>query len=131
MQPPTGLYLFEQLFGISFLSVRWYGVLIVSGAFVAGMLATHRARARSQDPEHVWNLLLFGMILGMLYSLGRFFTEGLRTDSLCVGQYTLDGSCVGGLRIAQLVSLIALVVCGSILAWRHRPRVALPTLLEP
>ena len=57
----------------------------------------------------------------MLYSAGRFVTEGLRTDSLCVGAYTLDGSCAGGLRIAQLVSLAALVICGLVLAWRHRP----------
>jgi hypothetical protein len=35
--------------------------------------------------------------------------------------YTLDGSCTNGLRIAQLVSLVAFVICGLILAWRHRP----------
>jgi phosphatidylglycerol---prolipoprotein diacylglyceryl transferase len=51
----------------------------------------------------------------------RFFTEGLRTDSLCVGTYTLDGSCTNGLRVAQLVSLGAVVLCGLVLAWRHRP----------
>jgi phosphatidylglycerol:prolipoprotein diacylglycerol transferase len=62
------------------------------------------------------------LLYGVLYSAGRFFTEGLRTDSLCVGPYTLDGSCAGGLRIAQLVSLAALVICGMLLAWRHRPR---------
>jgi phosphatidylglycerol:prolipoprotein diacylglycerol transferase len=60
------------------------------------------------------------LLYGVLYSAGRFFTEGLRTDSLCVGPYTLDGSCAGGLRIAQLISLAALVICGSLLAWRHR-----------
>ena len=60
------------------------------------------------------------LLYGVLYSAGRFFTEGLRTDSLCVGPYTLDGSCAGGLRIAQLVSLAAVVTCGLILAWRHR-----------
>jgi phosphatidylglycerol:prolipoprotein diacylglycerol transferase len=61
------------------------------------------------------------LLYGVLYSAGRFFTEGLRTDSLCVGAYTLDGSCSGGLRIAQLVSLGAFVVCGLFLAWRRRP----------
>jgi hypothetical protein len=38
-----------------------------------------------------------------------------------VGTYTLDGSCTNGLRIAQLVSLGAFVLCGVVLAWRHRP----------
>lgn len=288
MQPPTGPYLIDHLFGLAFLTVRWYGVLIVSGALLAGKLAARRAQAHNQNPEHVWNLLLIGMLLGiigarayyvafewaryanrplldiinpqggglaihgaligagiaaliytrrhqldllewldiclptmligqalgrwgnffnqeaygrpttlpwglnippeyrippydnlqqyplatrfhptflyesiwdlgalglilaverrysgqlkpgdsallygLLYSVGRFFTEGLRTDSLCIGQYTLDGSCVGGLRIAQLVSLAALIVCSAILAWRHRPHITRPPLLEP
>lgn len=37
----------------------------------------------------------------MLYSLGRFFIEGLRTDSLMVGP----------LRMAQVISLIAIIIC--------------------
>jgi phosphatidylglycerol:prolipoprotein diacylglycerol transferase len=278
MRPPTGPNIIDHLFGLPFLTVRWYGVLIVSGAILAGYLATRRARAHGINEEHVWNQLLLGMLLGIigarmyyvafewqryagrplleiinpqggglaihgaiigaliavlmytrrnqlplltwldicvptlligqaigrwgnffnqeaygrpttlpwgldispdrrippydnlgqyppstrfhptflyeslwdagalvvilwlerrlrarlkpgdsallygiLYSAGRFFTEGLRTDSLCVGTYTLDGSCTGGLRIAQLVSLGALVICGLFLAWRHRP----------
>ena len=278
MRPPTGPTLIDHLFGLPFLTVRWYGVLIVSGAILAGTLAARRARARGIDAEHVWNQLLLGLLLGIvgariyyvafawpryagrplleiinpqgggiaihgailgallavllytrrqhlpllpwldscapamlvgqaigrwgnfinqeaygrpttlpwgldiapaqrippydnlaqyppstrfhptflyeslwdagallailwlerrgrpwlkagdsvllygvLYSAGRFFTEGLRTDSLCVGTYTLDGSCTGGLRIAQLVSLGAFVICGLVLAWRHRP----------
>jgi phosphatidylglycerol:prolipoprotein diacylglycerol transferase len=278
MRPPTGPTIIDHLFGLSFLTVRWYGVLIVSGAILAGYFATRRARAHGIDEEHVWNQLLLGMLLGIicariyyvafewdryagrpwleiinpqgggiaihgaiigaliavllytrrqhlplltwldicapavligqaigrwgnffnqeaygrpttlpwgldiapehrippynnlqqypestrfhptflyeslwdagallailwierrlrawlrpgdsallygvLYSAGRFFTEGLRTDSLCVGTYTLDGSCTGGLRIAQLVSLGTLIICGIILAWRHRP----------
>ena len=278
MRPPFGPYLFEHLFGLSFLTVRWYGVIIVGGAIVAGCLAARRASARQIDPEHVWSQLLLGMVLGIicariyyvafewpryagrplleiinpqgggiaihgaivggliavliytrwqrlpllpwldicaptllvgqaigrwgnffnqeaygrptaqpwgldippdrrippydnlalyppsmrfhptflyeslwdagallailwaerrlrgwlrpgdsallygvLYSAGRFFTEGLRTDSLCVGAYTLDGSCANGLRVAQLVSLGALVLCGLALTWRHRP----------
>jgi len=278
MRPPTGPNIIDHLFGLPFLTVRWYGVLIVSGAILAGYLATRRARAHGINEEHVWNQLLLGMLLGIigarmyyvafewqryagrplleiinpqggglaihgaiigaliavlmytrrnqlplltwldicvptlligqaigrwgnffnqeaygrpttlpwgldippdrrippydnlgqyppstrfhptflyeslwdagallvilwlerrwrtrlkpgdsallygvLYSAGRFFTEGLRTDSLCVGGYTLDGSCTGGLRIAQLVSLGAFVICGLFLAWRHRP----------
>ncbi len=51
------------------------------------------------------------------YSIRRGVSsrEGLRTDSLCVGMYTLDGSCEGGLQIAQLVSLATILLCGLIL----------------
>lgn len=278
MRPPTGPYLVEHLFGLAFLSIRWYGVLIMGGALLATLLAARRARMRGINPDHVWNQLFLGLLIaiplarayyvffewpryagrpwleivnpqggglaihggllgaliavliythrqrlpllswldicappvllgqaigrwgnffnqeaygrpttlpwgldiapafrippytdltryplttrfqptflyeslwdlsalglilwgerrfarwrrpgdsvllyGILYSLGRFGTEGLRTDSLCVGPYIADGSCIGGLRIAQLVSLGALLVCGLLLLWRHWP----------
>lgn len=288
MRPPFGPYLFDHLFGLPVLTVRWYGVIIVSGAILAGALAARRARARQIDPDHVWNQLLLGMVLGIicariyyvafewpryagkplleiinpqgggiaihgaiigaliavlihthrqrlpllpwldvcaptllvgqaigrwgnffnqeaygrpttlpwgldippdhrippydnlaqyptstrfhptflyeslwdagalvlilwierrfgnrlrpgdssllygvLYSAGRFFVEGLRTDSLCVGAYALDGSCTGGLRVAQLVSLVSLVICALILTWRHRPGTNYPNRPAP
>jgi phosphatidylglycerol---prolipoprotein diacylglyceryl transferase len=89
--------------------------------------------------ESLWNITALGLILwlerrfrerlkpgdsallyGALYSVGRFFTEGLRTDSLCVGPSSLDGSCAGGLRVAQIVSLATVLICAALLAWRHR-----------
>ena len=67
--------------------------------------------------ESIWNLcicifLIFltkrkprsGTVIASyagLYSLGRFFIEGLRTDSLMLG----------GIRVAQLVSLAGIVIC--------------------
>lgn len=45
----------------------------------------------------------------MLYSLARFFIEGLRTDSLMFG----------GIRVAQLISLLAIVI-GAILFYYQR-----------
>lgn len=75
--------------------------------------------------ESVWNLLVCGIliyillksekseagvILGsymMLYSLGRFFIEGLRTDSLMFL----------GLRIAQIVSIIGILLGICLIVW--------------
>ena len=37
----------------------------------------------------------------ILYSIGRFFIEGLRTDSLMIGP----------LRMAQVISLVAIIIC--------------------
>ena len=67
--------------------------------------------------ESIWNLFVFvilifiiykkknqhGIVIGsymVLYSLGRFFIEGLRTDSLMFF----------GLRTAQIISLIGIVI---------------------
>lgn len=66
LYPPDDPFLINTvIFGVP-LVVRWYGVLIVSGALLAGYVAAHRAQARGEDPEHVWNLLLLGMVLGIL-----------------------------------------------------------------
>ena len=60
------------------------------------------------------------LFYGILYSAGRFVTEGLRIDSLCIGPYSLDGACTGGFRIAQIVSLSACLICSLVLVMRHR-----------
>jgi len=73
--------------------------------------------------ESIWNLMIFAFLIItfkkrkfygehfvkylMLYSVGRFFIEGLRTDSLMVGPF----------RTAQLVSLILIVVGGLFIAY--------------
>ncbi len=75
--------------------------------------------------ESVWNLMVFGLLLGVFlrvgnrvrpgfvfsvyaigYSLGRFWIEGLRSDSLMAG----------GLKTAQVVSLMGIVL-GAIGMW--------------
>lgn len=78
--------------------------------------------------ESIWNVLVFGFILfyekkfkksegelicvyGILYSIGRFFIEGLRTDSL----YFM------GFRTAQLASL-AFVMIGTVVLVMIRKR---------
>lgn len=66
--------------------------------------------------ESIWNLIVFFLLIYLLkrkskdgtvlagyiglYSLGRFFIEGLRTDSLMLGP----------IRIAQLVSLLGMLI---------------------
>lgn len=86
--------------------------------------------------ESLWNLMVFGLLLVLFfralhskpplnlgtiflvylfsYSIGRFWIEGLRTDSLMLGP----------LRIAQLISLVGIFLGISGLVWlyvRHRP----------
>ena len=87
--------------------------------------------------ESVWNIFVFGILIFLFrkankkelklpsgslsclylitYSLGRFWIEGLRTDPLCLGG--VPPFCEGGLRIAQLISLI-LISAGLVGLWR-------------
>lgn len=44
------------------------------------------------------------LLYGMLYSLERYFVEGLRTDSLMLGDF----------RIAQLVSILSIFACAIV-----------------
>ena len=74
--------------------------------------------------ESLWNLIIFLLLIyvfnkqnkdnsilpGLItclylitYSFGRFWIEGLRIDSLCLGGY--PPYCEGGLRIAQFISI--------------------------
>ena len=50
------------------------------------------------------------LIYVMWYSFGRYFVEGLRTDSLYIGP----------LRTAQMVSLIALVIAAIVMIYRRK-----------
>ncbi|MGF7185901.1 phosphatidylglycerol:prolipoprotein diacylglycerol transferase [Desulfitispora alkaliphila] len=77
--------------------------------------------------EFIWNLGVFGILLWMrkkkdyvvgeiflayaiLYSVGRFFIEGFRTDSLMIGP----------LRTAQLISIIIIVVATAAIYIRRK-----------
>ncbi|GAC1540610.1 MAG: prolipoprotein diacylglyceryl transferase [Herpetosiphon sp.] len=103
---PTFLY--ESLWSVGVLM----GLLIIERRF--------RRHLRQGD------MLLW---YGILYSIGRFWVEGLRVDSLCTGG--LGGECVGGqLRTAQVVSVATVAVCGVILLLRHR-RAAVPPPVAP
>jgi phosphatidylglycerol:prolipoprotein diacylglycerol transferase len=48
------------------LQVHWYGLLIVAGAVLAAWLATIEAKRRHEDPEHVWSLLIWVLIFGII-----------------------------------------------------------------
>jgi phosphatidylglycerol:prolipoprotein diacylglycerol transferase len=47
-------------------AVTWYGLLIVFGAVVGAWIATIEAKRRGEDPEHVWNVLPWLLIAGII-----------------------------------------------------------------
>lgn len=91
--------------------------------------------------ESLWNLMVFGILITLFfrglrgkpalrvgtlflvylvsYSLGRFWIEGLRTDSLMIGP----------LRIAQIISLVEISIGLAGLFWLYRLRRPLPDVV--
>ncbi|CDQ39041.1 MULTISPECIES: prolipoprotein diacylglyceryl transferase [Virgibacillus] len=77
--------------------------------------------------ESVWNILVFVLLLmirrfnpirgelflgyAIAYSVGRFFIEGMRTDSLYL---------IGSLRQAQLISIVIIVVAIILIIYRRK-----------
>lgn len=57
------------------------------------------------------------LVYAILYSIGRFFIEALRTDSLCTNQ--IGGECAGALRTAQVVAIVTIVGCAAVIAIRR------------
>lgn len=54
------------------------------------------------------------LLYWVIYSIGRFFTEGFRTDSL----YFLGDT--HSLRTAQVIAIVSILVAGFLLFYRHR-----------
>ncbi|MDQ5853306.1 MAG: prolipoprotein diacylglyceryl transferase [Chloroflexota bacterium] len=93
-----------------------------AGVVAALLLIERRFRRRLLDGD------LF-LIYGILYSLGRLWIEGLRTDSLCSNG--IGGSCAGAFRTAQVVSLAVIVGFSVILAIRHARRTLSTSPAQP
>ena len=53
-------------FSIGPFQVHWYGIIIVAGAVLAGVVAASEARRKGKDPEHVWNMLAWLLICGII-----------------------------------------------------------------
>lgn len=59
---------FDQ-FGIhigSLLYIRYYGIILVSGAFLGAYLASLEARRRGQNPDYVWDAVVWALIGGII-----------------------------------------------------------------
>ena len=74
------------------------------------------ARARRFDGENTWFYFLW-------YGLGRFWIEGLRTDSLYLFNWTIGGQPI---RVSQALSLVMVLVSAFMLFYNlklhpHKP----------
>jgi phosphatidylglycerol:prolipoprotein diacylglycerol transferase len=101
-------------------TTRFHPTFLYEALWSVGvLLAVLWIERRWRDRLLPGDLLLW---YGILYSIGRFWVEGMRVDSLCTGG--IGGSCEGQLRTAQVLSVVTIVVFGAIMAFRHRRRAA-------
>jgi len=123
LHPPDDPYLINTaIFGIP-LVVRWYGVIIVGGALLAGRIAAGRAERRGYDPEHIWNMLLITLACGIAAARAYYvFFEWERF----AGRPWLEiiNPAGGGGGIAIHGALIGSITAGVIYTLWHK----LPTL---
>lgn len=59
----TGIYF---TLGSFVLPLRFYGIILVSGAFLGAYLASLEARRRGQNPELVWDAILWALVGGIV-----------------------------------------------------------------
>lgn len=126
LYPPDDPYLFSvTLLGLP-ITVRWYGVIIMSGAMLAAWLASRRATARGYHPDHVWNQLLLGLLLGIagariyyvIFEWERFAANPISAINITTGGLAIHGGIIGSVlavvlyaRYAKLPLLDWLDVC--------------------
>ena len=77
------------------------------------------SRARRFDGENTWFYFLW-------YGLGRFWIEGLRTDSLYLFDWTFMGEPI---RVSQALSLLLALTAAVMLFWNIRIRKHAPSEL--
>ena len=102
-------YLSEQYFHPTFL----YESLWDLALFV--LLVVLFTRRNSQGEPLLANGAIT-CLYALIYSLGRFWIEGLRLDPLCLFGTLADGNCI---RIAQLVSIVLAAAGVAGLAWLY------------
>ena len=53
-------------FHIGSYPVHWYGIIITTGAVLGAWLASWMAQRKGDNPDHIWNMLIVVLILGII-----------------------------------------------------------------
>jgi len=74
LYPPDDPFLINTtLFGWP-LVVRWYGVIIISGALLAAWICARRAERRGYNADHIWNHLVLALIVSIACARAYYVT---------------------------------------------------------
>ena len=104
LYPPDDPFLIRFSF-LGFEGIRWYGVIIMAGAMLAAYLSSRRATDRGYHPDHVWNQLMLGLLLGLAgariyyvtFEWERFAANPWSIPDLRTGGLAIHGGIVGSL----------------------------------
>ncbi len=105
LYPPDDPFLISfTLFGLPIV-VRWYGAIIMSAALLAASISAKRAAARGYDPDHIWNQLMLGLVLGIagartyyvIFEWERFAANPWSVLNLTTGGLAIHGGIIGAL----------------------------------
>jgi phosphatidylglycerol:prolipoprotein diacylglycerol transferase len=94
-----------------FLYIRWYGIILMTGAVAAAFMAEHEARHRGLKSEFVWDALIWVLIAGIIGArLWHVFTPppsmvalGYTTKYYLTHPLALINTRAGGLGIAGAI----------------------------
>ena len=109
-------------FQIGSFAVRWYGILLMVGAYAGARLGEWEAQRRGFDVEHAWNILLWGLISAVIVSRlwyvvatwHEFSGDPLRIIGFEGGQFVgLQGLTIHG-------ALFGAVLAVALYGWRKR-----------
>lgn len=109
-------------FRLGTLEVHWYGIILMSGALAGGFLGEYQARRRGLNPEHAWNILLWGVIAGVIvsrlwYVLGSW--KDFAGDPLRIIGFE-NGVFVGLRGLTIHGALLGAVLAVALYNWRNR-----------
>jgi len=95
-------------FHLRVLSVPLYGLMLMSGAFCGALLSEWEARRRGLKEEHVWNILAWGLVVGV--AISRLWYVLGRLD-----YYDRDVLAIIGIKDGRFVGLRGLTIHGALM----------------
>ncbi|MDP1808911.1 MAG: prolipoprotein diacylglyceryl transferase [Actinomycetota bacterium] len=92
-------------FSIGPVTVRWYGLIITAAVLAGYAVAYRRVKARGQDPEHLINILVYGLISAIvgarfyyvLFSLADYLPRPAEALAVWHGGLAIHGALIGGI----------------------------------
>lgn len=111
ISPPDDPFLIRFSF-LGFEGIRWYGAIIMGGAMLAAYFSAYRAQRRGYDPDHIWNQLMLGLIMGLVgarlyyvwFEWERFAANPWTIPDIRTGGLAIHGAMIGGLLSLLLYS---------------------------